>query len=462
MKLVVVGGGPAAFAGALRAAAQGAEVTLVCSEPLGGTCVNAGCLPSKMLIRAAALAHESAAHNLRGIERHRPAVDLQAHLAQQQARIDEILYSRYRAPLENRANVHLLPGRARFTDPHTVEVAVTDGASCQVHGDRFLIATGASPWIPPISGINDVPFWTSDDAVKSQRLPDHLLVIGGSAVALELGQAFQHLGCNVTLVTRRGLLSREDPAVGAAMLDILQREGMSIHTKTVPTAAAYRNGIFTLRLPKGDLRGDALLVATGRAPNSGALGLENAGVALDARGAVKVDKMMRTNVEHIYAAGDCTTQPQLVCVGAAAGTRAAVNLMGGSAPLDLSAVPSVLFTSPQVATVGLTEARARQHGIVPECRVLPLERVARALVNFDTWGFIKLVARKDNGRLLGAQIVAGQAGEIIQAAALALHNRMTVAEIGDQLFPYLTMVEGLRLCAQSFYLDIDDLSCCAG
>ena len=179
-------------------------------------------------------------------------------------------------------------------------------------------------------------------------------------------------------------------------------------------------------------------------------------------GAIIVDDHMRTSAPNVYAAGDCTTQPQFVYVAAAAGTRAAVNLTGGDAALDLLTMPAVIFTDPQVATVGLSEADARSAKIHAESRTLQLENVPRALANFETHGFIKLVIDADNDRLIGAQILAAEAGEMIQTAALAIRNRMTVQELAEQLFPYLTMVEGLKLCAQTFFKDVKQLSCCAG
>jgi mercuric reductase len=172
------------------------------------------------------------------------------------------------------------------------------------------------------------------------------------------------------------------------------------------------------------------------------------GVETDERGAIVVDDHLRTSPEHIYAAGDCTTQPQFVYVAAAAGTRAAINMMGGEVALDLSAVPEVVFTDPQVATVGLTVAQANEVGLKFESRTLSLDNVPRALANFDTRGFIKLVSERESGRLLGAQVLAGEGGEVIQTAALAIRHRLTVKDLAEQLFPYLTMVEGLKLCAR--------------
>jgi mercuric reductase len=225
---------------------------------------------------------------------------------------------------------------------------------------------------------------------------------------------------------------------------------------------AYADREFVLTTGHGEVRADQLLIATGRAPNTRSLNPETAGVKLNERGAIVVDDHMRTSAPDIYAAGDCANQPQFVYVAAAAGTRAAVNMTGGEAALDLTAMPAVVFTNPQVATVGYSEAEAHHDGIETDSRVLTLDNVPRALVNFDTRGFIKLVAEAGSGRLIGAQAVAPEAGEIIQTAALAVHARMTVQELADQLFPYLTMVEGLKLAAQTFSKDVTQLSCCAG
>ncbi|MFA5682823.1 MAG: FAD-dependent oxidoreductase, partial [Hydrogenophaga sp.] len=223
-----------------------------------------------------------------------------------------------------------------------------------------------------------------------------------------------------------------------------------------------RDDEFVLTTAHGELRADKLLVATGRAPNTRSLALDVAGVMVNKQGAIVIDQGMHTSSSNIYAAGDCTDQPQFVYVAAAAGTRAAINMTGGDATLNLTAMPAVVFTDPQVATVGYSEAEAHHDGIETDSRTLTLDNVPRALANFDTRGFIKLVVEEGSGRLIGVQAVAPEAGELIQTAALAIRNRMTVQELADQLFPYLTMVEGLKLAAQTFNKDVKQLSCCAG
>ena len=281
-------------------------------------------------------------------------------------------------------------------------------------------------------------------------------------MALELGQAFLRLGSRVTLIARSRLLSREDPLVGETVKTVLESEGMRILLGRTLDRAVFEEDRFTVEVGGETLTGDRLLIATGRRPNTAGMNLDAIGLKLDAHGALVVDEHMRTSIDGIYGAGDCTTQPQFVYVAAAAGTRAAVNMTGGDAALDLATMPAVVFTDPQVATVGLSESRARNAGYAVESRTLALENVPRALVNFDTRGFVKIVAEAQTGRLLGVQAVAAEAGELIQAAAIAIRASMTVHDLGDQLFPYLTMVESLKLCAQTFTRDVRQLSCCAG
>ena len=239
-------------------------------------------------------------------------------------------------------------------------------------------------------------------------------------------------------------------------------EGIEVLEQTQASQVSHANGEFVLTTNHGELRADQLLIATGRLPNTQGLNLDGAGVKLDERGGIQIDQGMRTSAADIYAAGDCTDQPQFVYVAAAAGTRAAINMTGGEATLNLDVMPAVVFTDPQVATVGYSEAEARRAGLETDSRTLTLDNVPRALANFDTRGFIKLVAEVGSGRLLGVQAVAPEAGELIQTAVLAIRAQMTVQELADQLFPYLTMVEGLKLAAQTFNKDVKQLSCCAG
>ncbi|MCX8049296.1 MAG: mercury(II) reductase [Methylohalobius sp.] len=461
LNIAVLGSGAAAFACALRAAEEGARVTLIEPGTLGGTCVNTGCVPSKILIQAAQIAHLKAYHPFAGLDHAPPQVDWNALLAQLQARVEELRSAKYQRLLETNPNLHLLRGTARFEDAHTLKVTGQDGEKC-LQPDRILIATGAVPALPQVPGLKETPYWTSTQALAAETLPEHLIVYGGSAVALELAQAFRRLGSRVTLIARSTLLSRLFPELGAYLKEILAQEGMQIMLHTQLVDVRYRGERFEVTTSHNQvIVGDKLLIAVGRRPNTFGLELSRAGVATDKNGAILVDAFLRTSAEHIYAAGDCTGLPQHVYVAAAAGHCAAVNMTGGHAKLDLTVLPVVFFTDPQVASVGLTEQEAARLGLRAESRTLSLDEVPRALVNFDTRGFIHLVAERESGRLLGAHVLATNAGEVIQAAALAIRAQMTVDKLAGQFFPYLTMVEGLKLCAQAFRKDVRRLSCCA-
>jgi len=397
-----------------------------------------------------------------GITAVEPAIDRSKLLAQQQARVEELRHVKYEGILDGNPAITVLHGEARFKNSQHLIVHLAEGGERELAFDRCLVATGASPAIPPIPGLTATPYWTSTEALVCATIPERLAVIGSSVVALELAQAFSRLGSKVTILVRNTLFFREDPAIGEAITAAFRAEGIEVLEHAQTSHVAYAQDEFMLASGHGEVRADELLVATGRAHNTGSLALDAAGVATNPQGAIVIDQGMRTSSAHIYAAGDCTDQPQFVYVAAAAGTRAAINMSGGDAALDLTATPAVVFTDPQVATAGLSEADARLKNIETDSRLLTLDNVPRALANFDTRGFIKLVAEKDSGRLIGVQAVAPEAGELIQTAVLAIRAQMTVQDLADQLFPYLTMVEGLKLCAQTFSKDVKQLSCCAG
>ncbi len=460
--IAVIGSGSAAMAAALKAVERGARITLIERGTIGGTCVNTGCVPSKIMIRAAHIAHlrkESPFDE--GMSAKAPKVDRAKLLQPQQARVEELRDKKYESILRDQTAITVLNGEARFVDAHNLVVRLNEGGEQTVSFDRAFIGTGARPVQPPIPGLAETPYLTSTSALTLDTIPKRLIVIGAGFVALELAQAFARLGSKVTVLARSRLLSREDPAIGEVIEAVVRREGIAVLKQTQASRVDYADNEFSIDTNAGTLRADQLLVATGRTPNTEALNLEGIGVETS-HGAIQVDEHLQTTVPGVYAAGDCTDQPQFVYVAAAGGSRAAVNMTGGEATLDLSAMPGVMFTDPQVATAGLTEAEALRQGFSVDTRVLELENVPRALVNFDTHGFIKMVAERDSGRLLGVQAVTAEAGELIQTAVMALRARMTVEDIGNELFPYLTMVEGLKLCAQTFTKDVSQLSCCAG
>jgi len=463
LHIAIVGTGSSAFAAAIKAVELGAQVTMIeGADIIGGTCVNIGCVPSKILIRGAHIAHSQHQHNFKGIAFNKPNINRKVMVQQQQAMVEKLRYAKYESILESNPGINLIRGMAHFKDKSTLMITKADGSESNIKADRILLAVGARAMIPKINGLTNTPYWTSTEAVIADEIPKHLVVLGGSVVALELTQAYHRLGSEVTIMARSTLLSSEDIGIGNNLSEILENEGLNIKLHTVPNNVSHDGKLFTVNTAKGVIHCDRLLVATGRQSNADTLALDNAGIAISQTGTIIIDEYMRTNVEHIYAAGDCTNQPQYVYVAAAAGTRAAKNMTGDDVAIDLSAMPAVVFTDPQVATVGLTEQQANALGIEADSRKLNLENVPRALVNLDTRGFIKLVAEKNTGRVIGCQILAAESGEIIQTAALTISNKMTVENLANHLFPYLTMVEGLKLTAQTFNKDVKQLSCCAG
>lgn len=463
LHVAIIGSGSGAFACAIKAAEGGARVTMIeGADIIGGCCVNVGCVPSKILNRAAQLAHQQRENPFDGIENNTPKISRSLLMAQQTSRVEELRSAKYQNILDTNPALTLLKGYARFKNENTLLVKKSNGSEEEIHADRILIATGSKPTIPTIKGLTATPYWTSTEALFAENLPDSLIVIGSSVVAIEIAQAYARLGSNVTILARHTLLYAEDPLLGEKLTECFEKEGIRVLNNTQANDISYDGNSFTLDTNAGTLKADKLLVSTGRHANTAHLGLENVGIETDKNGAILVNNKMETSTINVYAAGDCSNMPQFVYVAAAAGSRAGINMTGGEARLDLSTMPAVIFTDPQVATVGLTEEQAVTESYEVITRVLDMENVPRALANFETDGFIKLVADKPTGKILGAQILAHEGGEIIQTAALAIHNNMTADDLAGQLFPYLTMVEGLKLCAQTFSKDVKELSCCAG
>src|SRR5574340_1047182 len=330
LSVAIIGTGSGAFAAAIRAVEAGADVTVIEAGVVGGTCVNVGCVPSKILIRAAHVAHLQAQHPFLGLAKHAPVLDRKALVAQQQARVEELRHAKYESILETNPGIKLLRGFARFEDARTLVVRQADGIEKRLTPSRILFATGRSPQIPDVPGLAGTPYWTSTEALIAEESPAHLIVYGGSVVALEIAQAYLRLGSRVTLVARGTLLSKEDPAIGEGLKAALEEEGMRVLTNTTVKSVRFDGKAFELETSVGALSGDRLLIAAGRKPNTAELDLARAGVTMDASGAIVVDDHLCTSIPHIYAAGDCTNAPQFVYVAAAAGTRAAINMTGGN------------------------------------------------------------------------------------------------------------------------------------
>jgi len=459
--LLILGAGSAAFAAGIAARDAGARVGMVEAGTLGGTCVNVGCVPSKALLRAGELAWQAGHHPFAGLATTSGPVELAALVAQKDALVAELRQAKY-ADLVDAYGFEVIAGQARFTDPATVAV---DGRP--VRAGAVLVATGASPAVPPIPGLAEAGFLTSTSALDLKEIPRRLVVIGANAVGLELGQFFLHVGSQVTFVDVADRIAPlEEPEASAALTEVLTGQGATVHAPAQVLAVEWDGEVRRVHAGVDDaeriLEVDEVLVATGRRPNTAGLGLAAAGIQVDGRGAVVVDEQLRTSNPRVWAAGDVTAAPQFVYVAAAHGALAADNaLRGAGRSVDDTGLPRVTFTSPQLAGAGLTEAAARAAGHLVRTAVLPLGAVPRALVNRDTRGLVKLVAEAGSGRLLGASMVADGAGDAIQAAVLAIRAQLTTGELAATIHPYLTIAEGLKLAAQSFTRDVERLSCCA-
>jgi mercury(II) reductase len=459
--LAVIGAGSAGFSAAIAAAELGAQVALIGGGTIGGTCVNIGCVPSKTMIRAAEAVHQAeTASRFAGIRTEGGIMDWGAVVRQKDELVTSLRQAKYIDLLPSYNTIAYREGQARLTDNG---VTVNGDA---IKAGKIIIATGAASALPSIPGIENVPYLTSTTALELEQLPKSLLVIGGGYIGCELGQMFARAGVKVTIAVRRRLLPDAEPEISDALTRYFTEEGI-----TVRDGLAYRD---IRQVPKGialtvscDGRVDTItaeqaLITTGRRPNTEGFGLTEAGVELLPNGSIKIDDRMRTSKLGVYAAGDVTGRDQFVYMAAYGARIAAENaLNGNSKRYDATAMPAVVFTDPQVASVGLTEAGARGQGLKVKTSTIKLSYVPRALAARDTRGLIKLVAEANGGKLLGAHILAPEGADSIQTAALAIKCGFTVEQLAETIFPYLTTVEGLKLAAQAFTKDVAKLSCCA-
>jgi mercuric reductase len=460
--LVVIGGGSAGFAAAITASELGARVALVEGGTLGGTCVNVGCAPSKTLIRAAEAQHRRSHHGFRGVPTSDGRPDWAAILAEKDALVGALRQAKYVDVLRSYEAITLIEERATLASARDIRLA----SGRTLTTDRVIIATGASPWAPPLSGLADAGYLDSTTAMALARLPASLVVIGASAVGLELAQSFARLGARVTVLEALPrVVPAEDPDVGDALGEYLMAEGLEVRAGvTIEQVAREDRGYVVSFRAAGQaraVRAEQLLVATGRRANSAGLGLDAAGVRLGAKSEIVVSEFLQA-ADGVYAAGDVIGDPMFVYVAAYGGTVAAENaLRGHGRRYDLAALPRVTFTDPATASVGWTADEARARGITPLVAALRLEHVPRAQAARDTRGFIKLVADAASRTIMGAHILAAEAGEMITEPALAIRFGLTIDDLTAAFHPYLTLSEGIKLTAQMFDKDVAKLSCCA-
>lgn len=461
--LAIIGSGAAAFAAAITAAEGGAQVLMIERGQVGGTCVNTGCVPSKALLAAAGARHAAASQAFPGIATRADPVDLTALIAGKDNLAAGMRAAKY-TDLAADYGWEIIAGTAAFAGTADAPVLQVTGAGT-IEAAHYLVAAGSAPWIPPVDGLEQAGYLTSATAMELTALPGSMVVIGGNTAGLELGQLFARLGTRVTIVEALDRLAPfDEPEVSAVIQDALAGEGVSIVTGAgitgVRAGAAGRSvAMTTAGGGERELAFEQILVAAGRRPVTAGLNLP---VPTGRRGEIVTDEFQRTASPRIWAAGDVTGGPRYVYTAAAQGSAAAANaLFHAGRTVDYTALPRVTFTSPAIASAGLTEAELTRSGVTCDCRVLPAEAVPRSIVNRDTGGVVKLVAEAGTGRVRGVHAATGGAGEIITAAVYAIRAQMTVPELAGTWTPYLTMSEALRLAAQAFSRDVTKLSCCA-
>jgi mercuric reductase len=452
LDLVVIGTGGAAMAAGIEARKRGRRVALVEHGPLGGTCLNVGCVPSKTLLAAMGQRHRAAANPFAGIVTLAGAVDLRAVMEQKQSLIERLRQAKY----ADVAEAHGFPihyGHASFDSE---ELLVVDGEP--MPAGAYVIATGAEPAIPHLPGLAEVEFLTSTTAMEQKTLPTSMVVIGGGYVGLEQAQLWAHAGVKVTLIGR--VAPTSEPELADVLRSAFADDGIDI-VEEHATAVDGRADTVTVTTETGAaVTAERLLLATGRRPRTDGFGLDRAAVATDDRGFIRIDEHQRTSNPKVYAAGDVSGGPQFVYVAARTGHVAAANALGDQQRVDYTGLPAVIFTTPQLASAGLTEEQALAAGYVCDCRILGAQDIPRALANRDTRGALKLVADAGTGRVLGVHAALDSAGEVMLAATYAIKAGMTVTDIADTWAPYLTMSEALRLAA-GLFLDDKPTSCCA-
>lgn len=469
--LLILGSGSTAFAAALRAKEFGKTSVMTEERTVGGTCVNRGCLPSKNLIEAAKIIHDAKNPRYPGLKPATIELDFAELVRQKDDVIHGYREKKYEGLVDGKISIE--EGHAEFIDPHTVDVG-----GKRISGEKILIATGSRPTIPPIEGLDKVPYLTSDlltndEPMEMTECPKSLLIVGGGYIALELGQMFSRFGAEVTILERsnRLLAHGYEPETGRVIGKIFVKEGINVVTNTNVKSVRMEKGtvVATASVAEGskEFRAEKILIATGRRPNTDKICIEKAGVELGPNGQVLVNEFLETNVPHIYAAGDLIGDEHgsqmATPVGSQDGGIVAHNALSGEAPraVDHRVIPRAIFTDPEIAVVGMTEAEGVAAGHPCWCNPLPMRLVPRAGAIYQTGGYIKMVADAKTHEVLGVTMIGHNAGEVIHEAAMAMRFRATLDDFIHLLHVYPTMAEALKIAAISRYKDPAKLSCCA-
>ena len=458
--LLVLGAGPGGYTAAFRAADLGLEVTLVERWPtLGGVCLNVGCIPSKALLHAAKVIDEAAAMAEHGVVFGPPQIDA-ARLRAWKSGVVRKLTGGLEA-LARQRKVSVLRGSGRFIAPRVLEVVGDDGSLTSISFDHCIIAAGSEPVRLPFVP-QDPRVMDSTEALELRDLPQRLLVIGGGIIGLEMGCVYDALGVRVSVVeVMNQLMPGADPDLVKPLERRLRKRYeqilLGVKVKAVTAESAGLRVVFEGEGAPAPTLYDRVLVAVGRRPNGALLDAGKAGVEVDARGFIAVDRQMRTNVPHIFAIGDIVGQPMLAHKATHEGKVAAEVIAGEKRAFDARVIPSVAYTDPEVAWVGLTETEAKARGIVVQKGMFPWAASGRSLAQGRDEGFTKLLFDPQTHRVLGGGIVGPNAGELIAEVALAVEMGADAADVGLTIHPHPTLSESIAFAAEAFEGTLTDL-----
>ncbi len=461
--LIIIGGGAGAFAAAIRANEHKANTAMINTGlPLGGTCVNVGCVPSKRLLRVGEIMQLSLNHGFPGLEMDVKKFDFPTFIKDELDLVFRLRKEKYEKVLRGLETVGFIEGHARFISKN--EVAVNEEI---LQADKIIIAAGSKAKVPSIEGIAEAGYVTHIEALKMQKLPESFIIIGAGPVSIEFAQMFSRFGSKVTIVKRSpGLLKFAEPELTHRLEQILVAEGVDIITVEAFICARKEKGKKVLAISvdgrEVEVDSNEILLATGKTPNTENLALELAGVSVDEKQAIVVNEIFQTSQPHIFAVGDVINLPaRQEPTAGREGTWAVENALDGTKhSIDYDSVPFTVFTDPQLAGVGLTEEEQMKRMGTCNCQTVSFENVPRAIIMNRTEGLIKMVIHPSTDQILGVHILAPDAGELIAEAMILVKNKNTVEDVINSLPMFPTLSESIKLVALSFKKDISSLSCC--
>lgn len=461
--LIIIGGGAGAFAAAIKANELGAKTLMVNKGlPLGGTCVNVGCVPSKTLLWAGEVMHLAKHHQIPGLDIEVKNFDFSKVVQHELDLVEKLREEKYQKVLSSLEQVTHLEGMAAFTSPNEIDV---EGEKYQAK--KFAIATGSTATVPEIENITEVGYVTHIEALKLQTLPKELIVIGAGPVGLEFAQMYARFGTKVTILHKgASIFSKGEAQLTNRLAEIMQSEGIDIKTNAQVKSTRKEGDKKIVQFAIGDdtqeVSGDEILLAVGKTPNTKALHLDKAGVEMNDKQAVKVNEHFQTSQAHIFAVGDVTSAPlRFETTAGREGTLASENALRDTKnSIDYNTVPWTIFTDPQLAGVGFTEKEQMKRFGTCMCKTVSFKDVPKALIINRTEGLIKMAIHPKTKQIMGVHILAPNAGELIAEAMMLIKNKNTIDDVVNSLPMFPTLSEAIKIAALSFTNDITKLSCC--